>query len=130
MSLTKVHLDTLNKDIYVSSNKVNYIKNIVDCASLCNKIDAIILFGSALEERCTDDSDIDIVIVSKYTVTQLEKLKSFNDFINSIFGDEYIQEYDILYMKSLSEIKEKSKQALSIYSEINKKGTIIYKREM
>lgn len=121
MSLVKVHLDKLNQDILVSSIKEEYVKNIINCASLCNKIDTIILFGSVLEERCTEKSDIDFVVVSKYTVSQLERLKSFNNFISSIYGTEYIQDYDILYMKSLNEIKEKSIQSLSIYSEIEKK---------
>ena len=74
MSLVKVHLDKLNQDILVSSIKEEYVKNIINCASLCNKIDAIILFGSVLEERCTEKSDIDFVVVSKYTVSQLDSI--------------------------------------------------------
>jgi predicted nucleotidyltransferase len=45
----------------VADIKANYISNIVNTAHICANIERIVLFGSALEERCKDISDIDIL---------------------------------------------------------------------
>ena len=55
-----VSLDVNGKTINVASLKIEYIKNIIDNISRCNLIDKVVLFGSSLEERCTENSDIDI----------------------------------------------------------------------
>jgi hypothetical protein len=36
----------------VADIKANYISNIVNTAHICSDIERIVLFGSALEERC------------------------------------------------------------------------------
>lgn len=67
-------------EVAAADVKKVYIENIIKSAEKCNKIDAIVLFGSSLEDRCKDESDIDME-----------------------------QNYDILYFKSLEEIvKEKA----------------------
>ena len=64
-----VSLDVNGKTINVASLKIKYIKNIIDNISRCNLIDKVVLFGSSLEERCTENSDIDIAIFGKKTKT-------------------------------------------------------------
>ena len=71
--------------IDVASIKMDAIKNIIESASLCPNIDAIVLFGFSLEERCTSDSDIDIAIISKKTVSDLCRLKSFKRFMDMVY---------------------------------------------
>ena len=65
--------------VKVADIKSREIRNIIDAASLCDKIDMLILYGSSLEDRCIDKSDIDIAIVSKYPVSKLCRYKSFHE---------------------------------------------------
>ncbi len=113
--------------IRVADIKKVYIQNIILSASKCKPIEAVILFGSALEERCTDKSDIDIAIISKYTVDKLCRIKSYSEFMNDIYELDLSQEYDKLYFKSFSEIEQKKDEA-HICKELIEKGKTIYRR--
>lgn len=57
--------------IQVADTKKKHIENIIKAAPTCKHILEIILFGSSLETRCTEQSDIDIAIVSDYTIGKL-----------------------------------------------------------
>ena len=104
---------------YVADIKLNYIKNIVFQAEKCSKIKYIILFGSALEERCTIDSDIDIAIFGNELRSKILDSKSFHDFEKSVFEYDWNQDYDILYYKdgskNVSELMQNIKLGLEIY---------------
>ena len=84
------------EDVRVADVKREEIINIINAASLCKKIDMLILYGSALEDRCTEKSDIDIAVVSKYPISKLCKLKSFHDFTTYVYKFNMNQEYDFL----------------------------------
>lgn len=114
--------------IKVAECKKKCIENIVSMAHKCRQIDAIVLFGSALEDRCTTDSDIDIAIISKYGISKLSVLKSFRMFIQDLYRADEMQEYDRLYFRSIDEIASKIKEA-PICNEILNKGEIIYKKK-
>ena len=114
------------EDVRVADVKREEIINIINAASLCKKIDMLILYGSALEDRCTEKSDIDIAVVSKYPISKLCKLKSFHDFTTYVYKFNMNQEYDFLYYKSYDEIC-RNRESEMIASEIVKKGKIIYK---
>ena len=118
---------TINKSLVVT----HYIwrKAIIDIAKNCSDIDAIMLFGSALEERCKERSDIDIVIFSKKTVNALSSKKSFDEFKRQLYFRDLSQEYDFLYFKSIDEIYQKIDKA-PIFKELAEKGKIIYKRQV
>ena len=76
----------------IADIKHKYIKNITRQAHECKNISRIVLFGSSLEERCTEKSDIDIAVFGKinrnlgFTVVELlfsilvfsESLKDFS----------------------------------------------------
>ena len=49
------------EDIRIADVKRDEIINIINAASLCKKIDVLILYGSALEDRCNEKSDIEIM---------------------------------------------------------------------
>ena len=115
--------------IQVADLKKGYIENIIENAGKCNKIDAVILFGSSLESRCKEDSDIDIVIISKLSVNGLSRFKSFHEFTKNIYAKDLKQDYDILYFKSLAEIEKKQNQT-AICKELMTKGKIIYRKEV
>ena len=113
----------------VASIKKDAIMNIIASASLCPNIDAIVLFGSSLEERCTAESDIDIAIISKKTVSGLSQLKSFKRFMDMVYLFDMSKEYDRLYFKSLEDIEQKADEQ-QICREIVSKGKIIYRKEV
>ncbi len=114
------------EEVKVAEIKRDEIKNIIDAASLCKNIDMLILYGSSLEDRCDKHSDIDIVIISKYPISKLCKLKSFHDFTTYVYKYNMDQDYDFLYYKSYDEINRNAESEI-ISSEIINKGKIIFK---
>ena len=83
--------------IKVADIKKAYIENIMKCAPLCDAIDKVVLFGSALESRCTDSSDVDIAIFGKYPKSKMYRLKSYHDFVEAVVSYGRLQDYDLLY---------------------------------
>ncbi len=118
-----------DSSVLVADNKSKLIECIIELAKDCSDIDAIILFGSALETRCKKTSDIDIAIISKKTINALSEKKAFRQFKDRIYHLDMSQEYDFLYFKSLEEINEK-KESASIFKELVEKGKVIYKRQV
>lgn len=116
-----------DESIRVADIKKHYVQNIIFNAPKCKSIDAIILFGSALEERCTENYDINNVIISKYTLTKLCSIKSYSDFMRSIYELNISKEYDKLYFNSFTEIEQKENEAL-ICKELLAKGKTIYRK--
>ena len=112
-------------EVAIADIKKAYIENIIHSAEKCDKIDAIVLFGSSLESRCEEGSDIDIAVVSMYTVEHLCRYKSFRNFTDSIYSKDMNQNYDILYFKSFDEI-ERNEGKVAICGELRKKGKVIY----
>ena len=51
-----------NRKIRVADIKKKYMNNIIDAAKKCDLIDKVILFGSSIEDRCKESSDIDIAV--------------------------------------------------------------------
>lgn len=114
--------------IHVAEIKKNSIQNIVNSAVECKDISGIIVFGSSLEECCTEESDIDIAIISKKNVNELSKLLGFKRFLSRLYEVDNTQEYDRLYFKSIEEI-EKQKNIVPICKELMQKGKLIYRRK-
>ena len=73
-------LKTAKGSIRVSKFKKRYIENIMEQAKKCSNIQEIILFGSSLEERCTEESDVDILSESIMS-DSLKKNNSFCIFL-------------------------------------------------
>ena len=84
----------------VADIKKDYIVNIIRNANVCPAIDEIILFGSAIEERCTEESDIDLAIMGKKSRTQILTSKSYRDFARKIYQFGKFQNYDLLYFRN------------------------------
>ena len=85
----------------VAEIKHKYIENIIKQAAKCKNIKRIMLFGSALEERCQESSDIDIAVFGESPKGKYLKSKEFKDFQRALFiyGDAFAQDYDILYFR-------------------------------
>lgn len=117
-----IALDVGDRTVNVASLKTEYIKNIVDNVFRCNLIDKIVLFGSAIEERCTDDSDIDIAVFGKESKNKVFRSKEYRDYIDSVvsFGD--LQDYDILFFDTTKNNDS------AIMTDINK-GLILFERQ-
>lgn len=112
--------------IQVSELKKKYIVNIIKSANACKFIDKIILFGSCLEERCNEYSDIDIAVFGDRTQSQMYKLASYRKFSEGVcsydIGD--LQSYDIFYFKEGDEKNNNSELMKNILS-----GRVIYRKQ-
>ncbi|MBE5859453.1 MAG: nucleotidyltransferase domain-containing protein [Butyrivibrio sp.] len=90
-----------NRIIHVADIKQKYISNIIDAAKKCTFIDRIILFGSSIEDRCTDDSDIDLAIFGNQTKYKCLNSKEYRRFAEELYSfDDFNQSYDLLYFKT------------------------------
>jgi predicted nucleotidyltransferase len=118
--------NNIGEDIEVADIKADTIKKIIMLAEKCDKIDYIILFGSSVEERCTEQSDIDIAVVSNVTRSRLFGSKKYDDFTSGLYGIDFEQDYDILQFNSIEKIKN-SKDF--VCKDIISKGKLLYKRE-
>ena len=117
--------DNTNNVIKVADIKADIIKKIIDFAQACSKIDYIFLFGSALEERCKVESDIDLAIVSNVTRSKLFRDRSYDTFTSNIYNIEQGQDYDILQFNSLNALNNGKNP---VCNEILNGGRIIYTR--
>lgn len=117
-----------NTQVQVAEIKRDNIQNIINAASKCAHIQEIILFGSALEERCTDESDIDIVIISNVSRSRLYRLKTYAEFLTSLHkDDDYMQQYDVICVNGKDQLI-KNKDKIELYGNVIKYGQTIYKR--
>ncbi|MBO6148119.1 MAG: nucleotidyltransferase domain-containing protein [Lachnospiraceae bacterium] len=82
---------------YVADIKIGHIKNISRQAEACKNIIRIMLFGSSVEERCTEKSDIDIAVFGKNSKAVYLESKEFRRFQDGLFKFDMDQDYDILY---------------------------------
>ncbi|WP_026496716.1 nucleotidyltransferase domain-containing protein [Butyrivibrio sp. WCD3002] len=97
--VTEMTLD--NRTVNVADIKHKYISNIVDSAKKCSFIDKIILFGSSIDERCTEDSDIDLAIFGNQTRYKCLNSKEYRQFAENLYSfDNFSQSYDLLYFKT------------------------------
>lgn len=88
-----------DKDIMVSELKRDCILNIIEEAKKYSKITKIILFGSSLEERCTERSDIDIAVFTSLYRSELFRRAWYGNFTSDIYTYNMNQHYDILPFK-------------------------------
>lgn len=114
------------KDIKVADIKAEIIKKILEIAPICSKIDHIYIFGSSVEERCTEKSDIDMAIVSNIVRSKLFNSKDYKEFTNRLYNIDLEQDYDILQFNSMDSLK-KCKDA--VCRDILTKGKLVYSRE-
>lgn len=106
---------------YVADIKLKYIENIRNQAEKCSNISRIILFGSSTEERCSEQSDIDIAVFGRMSKLKYLGTKEFRKFQAHLFLFDFNQDYDILYFCDGQEYGD------AIMSDINK-GVEIYRR--
>ncbi len=78
------------------------------------------LFGSSIEERCTEKSDIDIAVFGTQSKNKYLDSKEFKRFQDSLFLFDLNQDYDILYFSDDKQYQD------AILNDINN-GTEIYR---
>jgi Nucleotidyltransferase domain. len=118
--------NSLGEQIEVAEIKADTIKKIIKIAKICDKIDYIYLFGSSVEERCTDESDIDLAIISNVSASKLCNRSSYREFKERLYAIDTDQEYDRLQFNSLKAIRN-SKEPICL--DIISKGKLLYQRE-
>lgn len=95
-----IELKLGERSIRVADIKKSYVENIVNSIHLCKAIDKVVLFGSAIETRCTDSSDVDIAIFGKKSKSKMFASKSYRNFVNAVVSFGHLQDYDLLYFDS------------------------------
>ncbi|SEA35530.1 Nucleotidyltransferase domain-containing protein [Oribacterium sp. KHPX15] len=110
-----------NRNIHIADIKEDYIDNIISSADLCDQINRIILFGSAAEDRCTEQSDIDIAVFGSQTKSRMYASKGYKAFIQAVVSYGGAQDYDILYFD------DRKTYSGGIMSDIQK-GEVLYSR--
>ena len=111
------------REVKVSDLKQKYINNIIDAAEKCDLIGRIVLFGSGIEERCREESDIDLAVFGNQSRTKALSSKKYERFARQLYSfDNHQQAYDILYFKN--EIHEHSLILDNI-----RNGEVIYERK-
>ena len=109
--------------IHMADIKQKYVSNIIDAAKKCDYIDRIILFGSALEERCRDESDLDLAVFGNQTKYKCLTSKKYRDFLEQIYAfDNHNQAYDFLYFKTGSNNHSRIMEDIE-------KGEVLYARQ-
>ncbi|MBO6291712.1 MAG: nucleotidyltransferase domain-containing protein [Selenomonas sp.] len=107
---------------YVAESKLDYILNICNQAKKCPSISKVMLFGSALEDRCTEKSDIDIAVFGDMSKGKYLQSKEFRDFRGRLFQYDLNQDYDVLYFE------DKKMYTDRIMDDI-KRGIELYRRQ-
>ncbi|MCD8073928.1 MAG: nucleotidyltransferase domain-containing protein [Lachnospiraceae bacterium] len=125
LSRVETNFDT---EVQIADIKKEYVENIIKTAPICPAIMEIVLFGSVLEERCTDDSDIDLLIVSNKQKSRLFRDRSYEQFKNKLFIDgNFEQNYDFIYLNHHDDINKKSTSSF-LFRDIKEKGQAIYRK--
>ncbi len=122
--MSSVSLMNVNgRQIKVADIKQKYINNIVDAAKKCDLIWSVVLFGSSIQERCSENSDIDIAVFGTQNPSKVLTSKKYERFARQLYSfDSHNQAYDILYFK------HGTKSNTPIMHEIQN-GEVIYVRE-
>lgn len=111
-----------NRTFKVADIKQKYMKNIVDAAANCDFIERIVLFGSCIEERCQESSDIDLAIFGTQVPSRALQSKKYERFARQLYlFDNNSQAYDLLYFKTGVEKKSRIMEDIE-------KGEIVYER--
>ena len=99
--------------------KLEHIRNVSAQAERCKNISRIMLFGSSIEERCTDHSDIDIAVFGQMPKAKYLGSSEFKKFQDQLFLYDLNQDYDILYFREGQDytdpIMEDIKRGAEIY---------------
>ena len=95
-----------DREFRVADIKKKYMSNIIDAAKKCDFIEKVVLFGSSIEDRCSEDSDIDIAVFGSQIRSKAFSSKKYEQFTRQLFAfNDYDQNYDILYFKSGADVK-------------------------
>ena len=105
----------------VADIKLEYISNISKQASKTKYISRIMLFGSSTEERCNENSDIDIAVFGEKESNRYIDSLEFHRFTGALYEFDWGQNYDILYFKEGKEYKDNIMRFID-------KGIEIYRR--
>ena len=96
-----VNMDVGSRQVRIADIKQDYISNIVDAARKCDIIDRVLLFGSSIDERCKESSDIDLAVFGNLNPSKALSSKKYECFARQLYNfRDHEQAYDILYFKT------------------------------
>ena len=117
-----------NTEIEVADIKKEVVENIIQAAAACAKIVQIILFGSVIESRCTEDSDIDMLVVSDTSRSKLYRDKGYQEFLKKLHDkDDYEQLYDVICVHNIDEVY-RGQKTTGLFREVIENGRTLYRK--
>ena len=118
-----------NTEIQVADIKKDVIENIIEAAGACTRICQIILFGSVLESRCQEESDIDMLVISDTIRSKLYKDKGYQEFLKRLHKkDGYEQMYDVICVHGMEEVYQK-RDSVGLFRDVIEFSQTLYRRE-
>lgn len=118
-----------NTEVQVADIKKDVIENIIEAASVCERICRIILFGSAIESRCQENSDVDMLVVSDINRSKLYRDKGYQEFLKRLYTkDGYEQMYDVICVHGMEEVYQKQ-ESVGLFRDVLECGQTLYRRE-
>lgn len=113
-------------EIEVADIKKDYIENIIEAVGVCTRICQIILFGSVIESRCTEDSDVDMLVISDTSRSRLYKDKDYREFLKRLHDrDDYEQMYDVICVHGMEELYQ-YQDTSSLFRDVLDRGKTLY----
>lgn len=108
--------------------KGKYMCQMVQVKTNCTRIRQIILFGSVIESRCTEDSDVDMLVVSDISRSRLYKDKGYREFLKKLHDkDDYEQMYDVICVHGMDEVYQKQ-DTVCLFRDVIENGKTLYRR--
>ena len=116
-----------NTEIEVADIKKEVVENIIEAADVCSRICQIILFGSVIESRCTEDSDVDMLVISDTPRSKLYKDKGYQEFLRRLHEkDDYDQLYDVICVHNQEEL-HRNQNTTRLFRDVLEDGKLLYK---
>ncbi|MEF9960866.1 MAG: nucleotidyltransferase domain-containing protein [Niameybacter sp.] len=105
------------------------LRVLIEEISTCNKINQIIVFGSVAKGVATENSDIDICILSDEDEFTLLTDSTVNDSFLKLIRDGIDTHFDVLVYNSVSELKIAFETTfMSVEKAIYEDGITVFKR--
>ncbi len=108
--------------VRVADVKRKYVPVIYEAAKNCPIIERVVLFGSATEERCRKESDMDLAVFGNLPKAKGLTSPEYDRFVFSIVDYDSEQDYDLLYFPP------KKKRDERIQKDIGE-GVVLYERK-
>lgn len=127
-TVKNILIPAFKKELSVKEDIISFLKNEIKTWRLTGKILSLIFYGSLQKSKSTEESDVDIAIITK-NKTDMEKVENiFLEHINSRFH-EYFGVHLDTYIKTQDEFIKRLRKNLPPVSTLMKSYTMVYGKD-